>query len=512
MKSNLFDIDFIRIHFLHMNIPKSKNFWILQGSNVQNKLWILFCLVFLVGKIAFTFLQHKDSILDGDMPGGILPSSELDMLWANPLGISTILSDTTYANPNRFFSHWTFYHYFNLVPAKLQLWFDPIDSVYISCAIIKTFAQLCLIILLSMAVCSQFKSSKSFLLIAAMIITPLFQTNGFQSRMGIIDPSVSYLFFYGMPIIFVILYFIPAFLSWHNRNVFRPGRYLILYLVVVALFSAFSGPLNSGVALILSLLILWRDNESVKLVGKNGLSQKWQSISQIFCRNYWLLPIVLLSAYSLLLGTHNSINAANPHHLWDLYKQLPQGLFYLLTEKIAWLVLIFSIIVLYLFVHSNVGEDQRLKLKITVKFILAFSIFYLLLLPLGGFRPYRPHIIRYDTFLPITLASIFLLSMLAYHALFIHHSGYSNLIRMYVLGLVLFFTISDAKITQQNKCQRMMLSKLRETRSPVVQLSQECTILSWSQIQNSTESLSQARLINRWGITDSLRLFEQVRD
>ena len=89
-----------------MNIPKSKNFWILQGSNAQNKLWILFCLIFFAGKIVFTFFQHKASILDGDMPGGILPSSELDMLWANPLGISTILSDTTYANPNRFFSHW----------------------------------------------------------------------------------------------------------------------------------------------------------------------------------------------------------------------------------------------------------------------------------------------------------------------------------------------------------------------------------------------------------------------
>ena len=169
----------------------------------------------------------------------------------------------------------------------------------------------------------------------------------------------------------------------------------------------------------------------------------------------------------------------------------------------------------YLFVHPNVGEDQRLKLRLTLKIhILAFSIFFIYyystrwIFVLIGLISYD------DTFLPITLALSTCLACWLYHALFIHHSGYSNLIRMCMCWVLFYFlTISDAKITQQNKCQRMMLSKLREKLDlRLSNSSHECTILSWSQIQNSQNHFLKQVLIYRWGITDSLRLFDQVRN
>lgn len=43
------------------------------------------------------------------------------------------------------------------------------------------------------------------------------------------------------------------------------------------------------------------------------------------------------------------------------------------------------------------------------KWIGVFSLFYILLLPLGGYRDYRPNVLRHDTILPITLSLIFVL-------------------------------------------------------------------------------------------------------
>jgi hypothetical protein len=36
-----------------------------------------------------------------------------------------------------------------------------------------------------------------------------------------------------------------------------------------------------------------------------------------------------------------------------------------------------------------------------------FTFMYIMLLPFGGYRPYRPRIIRYDTFMPVTIALIY---------------------------------------------------------------------------------------------------------
>jgi hypothetical protein len=43
-------------------------------------------------------------------------------------------------------------------------------------------------------------------LFAAILITPLFQTNGYRSYMGIIDPATTYTFFYALPTILILIY------------------------------------------------------------------------------------------------------------------------------------------------------------------------------------------------------------------------------------------------------------------------------------------------------------------
>ena len=96
---------------------------------------------------------------------------------------------------NRYFAHWTFFTYFNRVPILLQSFVEPIESVYLACTIAKLFIQILILSLLALYIAGKRKIVSIDFLIAAVLVIPLFQTNGYRSYMGIIDPSITYTFF-----------------------------------------------------------------------------------------------------------------------------------------------------------------------------------------------------------------------------------------------------------------------------------------------------------------------------
>ena len=82
--------------------------------------------------------------------------------------------------------------YFKTMPFVFQKFVSPIDSIYLSCALAKTVIQVSIIFLIALFICGIRKIFKKEILIAAVLITPLFQTCGYQSYMGIIDKSITY--------------------------------------------------------------------------------------------------------------------------------------------------------------------------------------------------------------------------------------------------------------------------------------------------------------------------------
>ncbi|NJO91593.1 MAG: hypothetical protein HC831_23490 [Chloroflexia bacterium] len=92
-------------------------------------------------------------------------------------------------------------------------------------------------------------------ILAAVLIFPLFQTNGYCRHMGIIDPATTYVFFYALPVALLLLYFAPLFLKiYYNYNPEWMKYFKILWLPL-ALIVSLSGPLNPGVSLIIVTLI-----------------------------------------------------------------------------------------------------------------------------------------------------------------------------------------------------------------------------------------------------------------
>lgn len=383
------------------------------GSNiiVKNKI-ILLLLVLLLADIGYSFLQHYNTPFDGDMAGGIVPAEDVKPILDSPLGFNIFKEHTTYPNPNRFFSHWSFYKYFNSAPILLQKFTNPINSAYLSCALAKTFIQVVIIFMLALGVSGNTKFKLEFLL-SAVLITPFFQTNGYRSYMGIIDPSTTYTFFYALPTAILLLYFAPFFLKKYYGIEMKGFKYLKILWIPLALISSLSGPLNPGIALVISLLIVFqffyrnfKSSQNLNFFSKfkNGFLEMPKDYY------FFLLPICIFSIYSLFLGRYNSIDLSHKISLATLYSRLPEGIYYSVSQKIGFPILLIILFVNSLIIHKKFHTEEGRKIIKTLKWIGWFSFIYILLLPLGGYREYRPYVLRYDTIIPITLCLIFIFS------------------------------------------------------------------------------------------------------
>ncbi len=142
----------------------------------------------------------------------------------------------------------------------------------------------------------------------------------------------------------------------------------------------------------------------------------------------------------------------------------------------------------------------------------AFTLLYLLLLPLGGYRIYRPNIVRYDTFIPITVMLIFFYGMSTFY-LIRHVSGRHKL--KYVLIILVFmalFTNADRLSTRNYACEKEALEYIRDSEEDIVMLKSDCPIMEFRLVTDYPHSNLKAQLLQQWNVTDHKKLFYQGGD
>ncbi|MBK6642006.1 MAG: hypothetical protein IPG39_12665 [Bacteroidetes bacterium] len=138
-------------------------------------------LLLLLTDTTYSFLQFMGQPLDGDMAWCLVPANEAKKIFENPLGVKAILYNETYANPNRFFCHWTYREYLISMPLMLQKFADPITSVYLACALSKTVIQLLIIFLSAIAISGTVNMLKVDFMMTAALITPLFRPTAIKA-------------------------------------------------------------------------------------------------------------------------------------------------------------------------------------------------------------------------------------------------------------------------------------------------------------------------------------------
>ena len=477
---------------------------------MTKKLLLISIAAMMIADLCLSFVQHTNMPLDGDIAEAVVPAEHFKPLFENPFGFDVFFKDKSYPNPNRFFSYYSFRGYLSEMPLFLQNFTDPISSVYLACGIFKTLLQLFMIMLLATAVSGTARLHTAKFLWAAFLVTPFFQTHGFNRFMGIIDWSVSYTFNYAFSIMLLMLVLIPFILE----NYFgRRPLHILLYLFIwipLAIAACLSGPLNPGISMILGFLVFLR-YFIIGLMAKDELTffQRLFALIRKMPSSYYryLIPLGLLSFYSFILGQHNSNNNIYPYSLSDLYSRLPYGIFHVMIKKLAFPVLL-SVILLNIYLIKRYFNNQEAK-KILTVFAWAgiFIIFYLLLLPLGGYRDYRPWVVRYDTLIPVTLSLIYIFAI---STLFLASqiSGKWRYVYIPLIATVLFaFSVSDKTRNGLENCERNEIKRIAESEEDYVGINPYCTVLSWDPIYDPAWSDMNCKLLMKWGIIQKKKFY-----
>ncbi len=382
-------------------------------------------------------------------------------------------------------------------------------SLYLSAALIKIISHLGILVVLT----SWINQSKKFwsldTLAIASLVTVFFQyslESGYYAKMGIIDGSVVYAFSYAFAFIFVLLYMQPFYMAFMGRRSFRFSIVKHIVLALFALAVVFNGPLNAPSILIITSLSLgfyglyhFRQARASKGIFSRIITSIQQIPASLLGHFIW---IFILALYSFYLGTFNIENPENAPVLLERYKLLAKGIFlnFIYDQHIS------PFLYLGLGILFNWGLIYWNKIRLSAQqqqvylFLIIFCILYLLLLPLGGYRSYRPHIVRLDVILPITLSFIYIFVDGCYTLV---KSGELKLRYAYAafpLLFMLYFSLIDVQNMQDNDCEERSLEKIANaTEAPVT--IEHCAILGWSPIYDPGQSYYESLMLQRWGVT-----------
>ncbi len=473
--------------------------------------YILF-FIFLLSDLTYSFLQYYNTPLFGDMEGGILPDNDVRRVIEDPFGINAIVTGEKHVNPNRFFSHYSFMKYFQVVPIFLQNFVDPIPSIYLSCAIMKILVQIVTIYLLSIFITNQRNIFGKEFLKGAIIIMPLFQAYGYFSTIGINDKSAAYTFFYAIPTITFFIFIIPLIKLIASGKSKIPILQLIP-LVAFGIILPFSGPLVPGLLLIFSLLLFVHFLRLTKPSGKLSV----QSIFLVFRHIprhilLVLIPTCILSIYSLYLGNYDSNYSSDAIPIAERYLKLLPGFFSQLFHAFGLPAIYFVIGINTRIIYKNFNNKEGQRIIQSLKWIGFFILIYILLLPLGGYRPYRPLILRYDTTIPISLCLFYAFGLTSLFVLRSFSSKKRIWYGVILTIILLVFTIEDQSTLKENHCEKLALKIISESPNDTVCLDLNCKIMSWSKIQDYNQTKNKGQLLYYWNITDRPKLYYQKNE
>jgi hypothetical protein len=466
---------------------------------------ILILVVFLVSDLAYSFCQYYFISLDGDIAGGVVPGLDVKQVLDDPFGFHMLKTGEKHVNPNRFFAHFIFKEYMQKVPIYLQSFTDNISSVYFSCALVKFMIHITVIFILSALISGTKKLLSRNFLISACLVVPLIQANGYWGHMGINDKSITYTFFYALPLVLLMVYLTTLYRIIYWDETRKIGLTKLLYILVFAVILPLSGPLIPALILIISVLIGIYYLQ--KLKNSNTLISTFRKVPfQVYI---FLVPACLVSLYSLFLGRFDSNYLAEVIPISERYLKLPLGIYYQISQSLGVPLLLIIIGVNLILIKKKFYDSEGQKIVHSLKWIGIFSVIYLLLLPLGGYRPYRPNILRYDTFMPITLALLYLYGMSSFFLLRNLNLKSRNI---YVVVLILFCSIymnSDRLKTKEYYCERKSIEFLANSADTITILPYGCNIMAWYNFSDPQQSILNAELLHFWGITKEKKLYYQ---
>jgi hypothetical protein len=455
--------------------------------------------------LVFSFIQHYNMPLLGDLCKIIVPSEGYKAVLKHPLGLPAFLDGKTYAAPNRFLAHGSLMGYYRTVPEALQSFLDPVKSLYAATAIAKTLIQAGLMLLIA-SFSRPYSPFWQWPTMAILVlIAPLFQANGYNLLIGVIDKSVAYTFNYGGSILFVGLFFLPfrkGLPTTHDRSLGL--TFWALMLLAVAL--PFMGPLNAPLIplMIATLVIVSWQNHYFYSQETSLLKRLWKAFWHIHPQVILLFTVAsLVALYSLYIGRFNIEHQTSSVALLERFSRLPEGLYKMFLTKPGPALLLGTIIVNSWLVYRYADYHFR---KWYFRVLIIFGIValvYTLLLPLGGYRHYRPLIIRRDTYTPVLLGLFWLYGLSSLQLLKTYKTKILQFTYPILIGTVtVIFLEHDKAGIKNNNCEQYAINKIKESSKDTVKLGVNCSVLSWGSFHNPARSRLKSEALQIMGVLE----------
>ena len=466
----------------------------------MKKHWLLtFLVLALLADLAFTYAQNMRLTLDGDIAAIVVPRADYAPVLHDPLGWQVLRTGAWYAAPNRFFSHLLMREYCLSVPLMLQAVVSPITSVYMAQSLLNVAVQALLLYVLAWYATGTRRLRSLRLWVAMALLAPFFQVTGYNGQMAILNNAFTYNFFYAIPLLLLLVLLWPLFRAAYYQQPLQLGWLKLTIMLLLAVVLTLSGPLIGGVSLVL-----------IAGVGLHVVRRRWAPAAAgwrwgpLWPRLLVWGWLALWCAYSLYIGRHNTENLLTILPLAERYRLVPYGIFYELTSKLGLPLLVLGCLANAWLVRRWLpATTTTRRIGQILRYLGWFALVYVALLPLGGYRDYRPLILRYDSILPITVG---LIGFYALSATYLLRELPRQGVRWYRAALVvmaLIFIYADRQLERynDNACERRMLALLAQpSTTPVVRLPEPCTVLSWETITDPNQSLTNAELLEYWHI------------
>lgn len=456
----------------------------------------------LLFEIIVAAFQYYNSPIDPDLPRVVLPHHQYKNVLKDPTGFKTIEIGLTEAGTGRFFAHQTMYQYYLYVPLLLQKFVSPIGSVYLSSALFMLMVHLLTLYVLSLFATNEKNPFTRNNLLCYVILAPLFMyASSNYSAMGLIDRAPTYVYFYIWPITLLFWVYIRFFNFLFDVKVKGFSVYEGALILALLTYIIFSG------SIIVPILGFWN---AVIILGlfwnfKQGMYNHLSLQKSLVVPVTVLCLSMVLAMYNYYLGSnYNAEFEFNEQFLSvpERYIRLVKGIGITLLLNYGYpTLLLLTLGNLYFISKYNVGGYLK-KYKWFLFAVVVFIMVYLVMLPLGGYRPYRPYMLRNDTFLPVTFITIVVFIHTLYYLI---KSRWSNVkvksTYLSVLGFIwLVLYVSDMKVERNADCEKAALTAIYESNEKVVRLPFDCLILGGGPYYTLKSSEENSLLMHRWNI------------
>lgn len=467
--------------------------------------------ILLAAGMITSFIQYYQNSIDGDIVPIVLPMSSYSEIFHDPFGLKAVFHGDQYSGAGRWMIHVTLYTLFH------QCYFfvthftsDNINALFLTSALFQWLCDWLMVSVIAMyALLAQKITLKKFLF-ACVLVVPFFQFNHWYPNMGIIDHSVTYTAFYAFPISLLMFFFYPFFRAiLFNRSLqFSPVAFGSLS--VLGFLLAFSGPLIPALGIMIGGVLLCIFYLNVVKRNKDlSIKSIIANIRKIpFAVRSLIIPFIILCAYDFYVGRFNiennvSVSIAQRYQL--MFKGASDYFFQYGLPYCYGLILL-NFIFFRVYQASYLGTRGFRILSAFAITILA----YLLLLPLGGYRPYRPNILRYDVTMPLTI--FFIVTIVSGISILLNSlRGKQKLLYSFItITTLAVLWYQNFPISNDRKEQEIMLRMLASSHSDsTVVLPYSSNFFHWGKIDNPEGSYNIKFMLQDWKITDRAVTFYQ---